>query len=498
MGQTKLLCWVALVLFGMGLAAAAAEKPPPAAPEQEQDASGAGARETPLNALLTNVQEVLDGVEAEPFAPSPISEDAPLVLDVHQCVARAFEQNAQALIAAEEVAARKAQVGQAISLWLPQVKGEVGYSYIQATELDIELPPLLNRLVGDTSFGKETSAVAAQLGLEQVIYEGGQILNAIKASKYLVRSQEWKKEATLSQLEYEAKQAFYNCLLARALVAVAEESIVTFQRHVSDARQMLDVGLVSRFVVLRAETELGARQTDHESARAASKIALLNLCRILALPQGVPVELGGKLEWTPVTETVEELASEASEARAELRALREAIHAAEHQVKAKRGQYLPKVAASAQYRHIEGDATVMPEGLSVTVGVQWDIFTGLRRKREIQEAKAQMRNLEHQLKNVEQLVELDVRQAHIRVEEAIAKIRREKGTVELGQEGLRLAELRFQEGAGTQAETLDAALALTQARTGLANALRDYAVAIAALNKAAGRSWMPREMPGSY
>jgi outer membrane protein TolC len=44
---------------------------------------------------------------------------------------------------------------------------------------------------------------------------------------------------------------------------------------------------------------------------------------------------------------------------------------------------------------------------------------------------------------------------------------------------------------GTQTETLDADLALVQARTGLVQALGDYFIAQADLAKASGRGWQP-------
>jgi outer membrane protein TolC len=77
----------------------------------------------------------------------------------------------------------------------------------------------------------------------------------------------------------------------------------------------------------------------------------------------------------------------------------------------------------------------------------------------------------------------------------MAKVDSERGTVELATEGLRLAELRFQEGVGTQSEVLDAELALTNAETSLIQALREYAVANASLEKAAGLSWFRDDLP---
>ena len=122
------------------------------------------------------------------------------------------------------------------------------------------------------------------------------------------------------------------------------------------------------------------------------------------------------------------------------------------------------------------------------LGAEWELYGGGRRKHETAEAEARLRSLGNQRAELKQLVELDVRRAFIQVQDAIAKIKSEKGTVGLAREGLRLAEVRFENGYGTQADILDAELALTSAESALAQALRDYAVAHAALDEATGAS----------
>lgn len=459
---------------------AVAQAPAPEAPSPE------------VSELLGHVQNVLNGVENyTPAAPPPPAEPL-LTLDAKQCVELALRQNAQALAALEDVAAKEALVGQAKAQRMPQAKVETGYVYTK--DLQRQVGNGLAQLVLETdNLMPDKGILSSRLGFEQVLYAGGQIQAAVRASEYLAKSEEWKRQAKLDQIEFEAKQAFYDCMLAKALVEVARDSVTTFERHLADAKQSLEVGLVSRFEVLRAETELGARQTDLESANTAASIALLNLRRILALPQDQPLELTGELPWNPLEEPIENLLKEAKDKRAELCALENGISAAEAQIDLKRGQFKPKAAAKAQWQTSEGSGQMSPDGWQFSVGAQWDLYTGGKRKAEVQEAKAQLRSIQHQRTDVERLVDLDVRQAYLRVQEAIAKIRKEKGTVELGREGLRLAQLRFQEGAGTQAETLDAELASTQARTTLAKALRDYAVALAALDKATGRSAVPRD-----
>ena len=456
-----------------------------------------GAQENVTDTLDTlleqGAQAVLDAVQTHTAETALPDSAPPMILDVRQTVTMALERNAKVLMAEEEQAVRQAQRGQATALRRPQVSTRAGYTYIDKLNQEVAGSRFASILLQTDGFAPDKGQFTTQFSIEQVLDAGGQIQAGIRASKFLEQSEAWKKQAVLDQLEYETRQAFYDCLLARALTAVAKESIGAFDRHLADVRQMLDVGMVSQFEVLRAETELGARQADLVSAQSMERIALVNLKRILTLPQDTPLELAGQLEWSPVQDDMDALIASALEQRPELRALDDGIRAAEENITVKQGQYKPKAAASAEWQSISGGGRLLPDGWRFTVGAEWDLYAGGRRKHEVNEAKAQLRNLEYQRTDVARLVEMDVRQACLRVEEAIAKIRQEKGTVALGAEGLRLAQLRFQEGVGTQVETLNAELALTQARTALVKALRDYAVAIAALDKALARGQAHRE-----
>ena len=256
---------------------------------------------------------------------------------------------------------------------------------------------------------------------------------------------------------------------------------------------MLDVGLISNFEVLRAKTEVGAREADLVTAKNAVRLAIVNLRRILALPEEKAITLAGKLEWTPNENAVGDLVKKAVESRPEILALEKGIKAAEQNVKRVKGEYLPKAGASATWTNIDGSGTMTPEGWTLGVGAQMDFYAGGKRKHELAEAKAQLSSLEHQLEDVRRLIELDVRNAYIQMEDAAARIRQEQGTVELGREGRRLAQLRFQEGVGTQSEMLDAELATTNAETMLVKAVHDYAAAHAAIEKAIGKSWVKQE-----
>ncbi len=470
------------LLFCAGLAFAAVDAVPANAPASTPP----GGR---LDPLLEKAKNVLDGVESVPERDNtpPAPQVDALDLDAKRCVELALAQNPKAGQADAAVDEREAQIGVAKSARLPQVKASVGAMYTPSLQTNIGIPTILESIIPVNSVLPKKLTGSESIGVEQVLYAGGTINAAIRASEYLARAEEWKRRASLLDLAYEAKIAFFDAAAARGLVAVAQDSISAYQRHLTDAKTKLEQGMASKFEVLRAETELRARESDLESALTGEQLATLNLRRVLGLPGNQPVRLAGDFKWDPLEVSVDTLVDEARRTRPELSALDAAVAAAKENVAVKEGAFRPHAAAKAQYQVLEGNGKSMPDGLNVTVGAEWSLYAGGRRHADVAAARAQVRSLELQRADVEKLVELDVRQAHARANEAIARIRKDKAARALGEEGLQLAELRFQQGAGIQADTLDAELALSTAETALVQSLRGYAAALAGLEKAVGR-----------
>ncbi len=470
---------------------AAAEAPAPQLGEREPAVSEQDEAVRAIVEALEQQEEALDRALAH-----PAEEQEPLHLDVATAVQRALADNPRTAIAESEVDAAWARVGQARSAMLPNVSIESAYTYIDYdyTDLDLggQLPVLgaVTRRLGSGAFSglvPDKDTRTDRLQARQVLFAGGSIRAAAKASRFLAESGEWRRDAELQDLAFEVREAYYKTLLADSLIRVAEESVRTFERNLHDARALFEQGMVSRFEVLRAETELSARQADATAARNARRLAQSNLRRLLNVPQGTPLLLEEDFGGSPTQQPIEEAVAEAIDRRPELKALRAAQQAGEADVRRTQGQFLPQVGASVEYTNIEGGAALMPQGWGFTVGAEWDLYTGGQRRAGTREARATVRGLTHEIREVEQLVELDVTNAYIELRDAMEAVRSARDTVEWAREGLRMAEIRFQEGVGTQSELLEAELALTDSETRLAEALHDFSVASAALDRALGR-----------
>lgn len=440
----------------------------------------------PLDQLLENVAPILQAPEAYHTPEEAREGEAPLALTLDCCVAMALEANSGVLEAGANVALRGAESGQARSRRLPQVKAEAAYNYIDNLESGIGAGVLAG-LIDTSAFTPDKATTTTRLTITQVLFAGGQIQAAVKASRYLAASEAWRRDAVRAEVAFQARQAYHDALLARSATAVAEEALEAFGRHVHDTEILESEGALTSFEVMRAKSELAARRSDQVAARAAVQLADLNVRRILALPEDQPLAYDAKIPWTPIEGAAGELTAEAREHRPELRALRDALAAAEQQERAVKGKYLPQAAATATWVNVDGGGKSTPDGWQFNVGAQWDIYRGGQRKYERAAARARSEDLRYQLADLERLVAVEVEGAFVRMREAEAAIRAGNESVALAEESVRLAMIRYREGIGTQTEIIDAELARTRAKTALVQAVRDYFVADASVRRAAGR-----------
>jgi outer membrane protein TolC len=100
-----------------------------------------------------------------------------------------------------------------------------------------------------------------------------------------------------------------------------------------------------------------------------------------------------------------------------------------------------------------------------------------------------IRELELSRKGIEGLIKFEVRQAALMLTEAKESLLSQEKNVDQAQESLRIAELNFAEGMATTLDVSSTQAALSQAKTYYSQALYDYVLSLAQLDKAMGVGW---------
>ncbi len=409
-------------------------------------------------------------------------------LSLAEALDLALQQNGTILKGKSDLEAAYGIVVQTRAIALPKVR--VAGQFQAIADSSIDTP------AGSTfAFGTDKNWTT-EIRLVQSIYEGGRINSALRSAKLTQEQALLQYQAVVADTLLGVRTNYYDVLLAAQQIVVREASVNLLQRELDDQKRRFDAGTVPRFNVLRAEVAVANARPQLIRARNAERVAKNNLVNLLGynLPRSVgedvPVQLTDKLDAAPYQIDLAAAIGQALEKRPELGVLRktEALKA-EGIVNASAG-YKPSVQIFGGYgdrsSSFSSDLSTERHGWLAGAQLSWDIFDGLLTRGKVVEAKAVHQKSQTELADTSRRIELEVRTAYSDFIEAREVLESQKKVHEQAEESLRLANARADAGTGTQLDVLNAETALTEARTTQSLALRDYAVAIARLERAMG------------
>jgi outer membrane protein len=415
-------------------------------------------------------------------------------LSLSDCLNLALGQNATILKSKQDVEAAYGIAIQTRAIVIPKVAAKGNYQIIDQASIDkIPFPGIANLPYPDQSW-------TATVQLVQSIYEGGRMASALRAARLTKQQALLNYQAVIADTLLDVRVGFADVLLALEQIKVQQSSVKLLTRELEDNERRYNAGTVPRFNFLRAAVQLTNAMPRLISAENAYRVAKNNLSNLLGynLPSGVgediPLQLVGDLKYEPYQIELPSALSQALQRRPELEALRKTVGLRQEGIVNARAGYKPSVQVLAGYgsrnsqftRDLTEDLTGWFAGGQFT----WNIFDGRLTKGKVDEAKALHRKSRLDLEDTTRRIELEVRTAYSSFIEAKRVIEAQQEVEKLAEEALRLAQARSEAGTGTQLDVLDAETSLTEARSTHSQALHDYAVARARLEKAIGQNIM--------
>jgi len=411
-------------------------------------------------------------------------------LSVADALNLALQQNGTILKAKSDLEASAGLVVQTRAIVYP--RAVIGGNYQAVQDSSIDSP------AGSTfAFGTDQSWTT-DIRLVQSLYEGGRMTSSLRSAK-LTREQALLEYQTIvSDTLLAVRISYYDILLAAQQITVREASVKLLQQELDDQQRRYDAGTVPRFNVLRAEVAVANARPQLIRVRNAYRIAKNRLVNLLGFSlsreilEDVPLQLTDRLDIAPYQVELPTAITQAFENRTELGALRKAEALRREDIVTARAGYLPSLQAFAGYgvrkSSFDVDLSAEKHGWFVGAQVGWDIFDGMLTQGKVTSAKAAHAKSLTELDDTERRIELEVRTAYSDFIEAKEVLDSQAKVQEEAEESLRLAKARADAGTGTQLDVLNAETALTEARTTQSLARRDYAVAVARVERAIGIS----------
>lgn len=324
----------------------------------------------------------------------------------------------------------------------------------------------------------------------QPVFTGGKIFWNYKNSEIDLRLAKEKEKNSRADTILNVRKAFYNIQILEQLLQAHREALALAEGNQRNVQNSFDLGMVSQYDLLRAELALSAVKPDVLRVENLLETSRLGLKLMLGLPPEQEILLRGELGYRALQLDLAELLRDSLANRSELKQLRLEKQKIDNLRKITWAQYVPNFSIVANFSYQSDYFKLRQDNwedyYSVSLGMSWPIFTGLKRSAQVGEMNV-----------LRKIMDLGERQladgTRLQAESGFRTVRQEYENIQLGlknvesaKEGARIAELSYKEGMITILELNSSYNELTRAKVNYLQALYNYNIAIAELEKLTG------------
>jgi outer membrane protein len=336
---------------------------------------------------------------------------------------------------------------------------------------------------------------SADVSVSQPIYSGGSISANREEARFEESASIWSQKLTVLDLSKNARLLYWSAVTAAAGVDVAESQITRAQRLLNDARALREAGMAVDADVFAAEARFAAAEVDVIRSRNEKEQALARLRSLLAVDEGTIIILeDARTQQIPAPPpSLSDLESEALENRPELKIAEARIGGLGAQARTAAAARRPAVAATAQWLVARPNQRFLPledtvnDSWRVALGASWQIFDGSRTKERVATVSAEQRALEHDSRELERQIRLEVATARLELRSALEAVASADASAAAAMAWEEASSDRYTAGLAMMSELLDAQADLTAAEVAQVKTRAAAWVAEAVLRRAEGR-----------
>jgi outer membrane protein TolC len=324
------------------------------------------------------------------------------------------------------------------------------------------------------------------LELRRNVYDGGRLAAQQRIAQIGADISRRTLEQTRDDVVLDAKIAYFEVLRARRLRDVGQETLKAVEQHLRITQSRFNAGVAAKFDVLRSEAEVeDARQIliDDETA---VELADAQFNTVLRRPLTTPVQITSVEDAPSVDINLAQALEAARQHRPELLTLPQHVAIAQQDIRAARSGWKPNLDFFSNYNRVTASAFQKSYSYALTAVVSFPVFDSGLARSQVAEAKQGLKETEQTNENVRQRIELQIKQAYLSLVRARQRRVTAEKEVAAAQESLRVAQVRYNAGVGTNVEVTDARVAWTRAQWNQVNALYDYHIALAQLEHGMG------------
>lgn len=396
---------------------------------------------------------------------------------LEQSVQTAVQNNPSLLVVRDGVKISEQRVWEAKSSFLPKVDLQLNGTRYLAEEATIVSPDLGTTLLPPSRNAEPDTFYTARLGFKQTLYNGGRLGGNLKLAKAALDQARIRQDDLTAQVVFNAVKSFYDVLLARREMALAEEASQRVNGFIGRTPAW-DEGTRAVWEALQ-----GRFRRNLSERRRSEQRATVEFLNTLGLELYTLVDLSGELSSKPVALDLPKLLARAQESRFEILSTDRQQEIDQLAVNLSKAERYPVVALGAAYEYDDPSFPLRTQLWHATLNVSLPIFDGFSSRARIRQARYQLDQNRALRGQVQDKINTEVRNAHADLVYWQEEMAMREG--EMARARRALKDLQGSRNVPARAEAETWALESSQAYW---ESVHGHRVSLARLEKAVGRS----------
>lgn len=306
------------------------------------------------------------------------------------------------------------------------------------------------------------------LNIQQTLYDFQKNASRYEASKKMLKVKKHDAARIRNLVAIDFVLVYLDLLEAENMLKVAEKEVERLQSHLRDANSLFQEGVITKNDLLQAEVKISDAKQRLLSLRNLRAVTASRLNSILVRPLTSDMQVEEIKETSPqqIIEMDRQKAWEIAEKqRPEIQMIEETMKVLDLEKTARKAEYFPKLFLRGGYDFTENQYQLHEGNWSLTLGMGMNLFQGGATKAELMKIDSQRDRLVEEKNKLLDDIRFEVEKYLLDVNTARERVAVTKGAVEQAEENLRINRVKYEAGAGTATEVLDAVTLLSVAET---------------------------------
>jgi outer membrane protein len=398
------------------------------------------------------------------------AQEVSLTLD--EAVTFALRENRDILLKAEDVKKAKFRISEAQAGVFPGLNAAAGWYDTRGL------------------YSKDVGGYTAQVGVKQILYKGGKIVSAIKASEYAYTATEAILDKARQDVVFNVKKVFYTAALSEELIGINKGILDNTKEHQDFIQARYKQGQASRSDALRMRSSVSDVAQAYKAAVNQHEAALQVLRNLLYLDNNIEIKPQAAFAYSAQDVAYDKAFIKAMQNRPEIRQLDAQEKASVQNVKVARADSRPSVFASWDYYSRSTALTGTSRGWNdyniVGITVSWPVFDGWLTKARVEQALVDVKQSQLLKEQANKDIALDVKTAYLEFRNALDGIGAREDQVAVYKDTYEVIQKQYKEGLASQLDLHDALQAYHIALFNETQAIYDYMIAKIQFDRATG------------